>query len=186
LQTKYGIGAITPDHPQPLTAPQATLMASLAKGVFGGDLPWGMVGVGALLGTLVILLDSRLRKTGSAVRIPVLAFALGLYLPLKLSAAVLAGGLLGALVQKACVGKDSREGLLCAAGLITSEALMGIALAIPIAISSIWPEVGADPLRLFSTPPWGAWPGLLALVGVAVWLYRKASLWSPSAPDVTA
>jgi putative OPT family oligopeptide transporter len=186
LQTKYGIGAITAEHPQPLTAPQATLMASLAKGVFGGNLPWGMVGFGAVLGILVILLDSRLGKTGSAVRIPVLAFALGLYLPLKLSAAVLVGGLLAALAQKTSTGKGSREGLLCAAGLITGEALMGIALAVPIAISSFWPVVGADPLMLFSTPPWGAWPGLLALVGVAVWLYTKASLRSASEPDGTS
>jgi putative OPT family oligopeptide transporter len=175
LQSKYGIGVVTADHPQPLTAPQATLMASLARGVFGGDLPWPMVGLGTSLGLIVILVDRRLEKTGCPIRVPVLAFALGLYLPLKLSATVLAGGLLAALAEKHSRGRGSKEGLLCAAGLITGEALVGILLAMPIALSSVWPAVSPDPLLLFSSPPLGAWPGLVALVATAAWLYKKAA-----------
>jgi putative OPT family oligopeptide transporter len=51
LQAKYGIGEVTAVHPHPLSAPQATLMANLANGVFGGSLPWHLVGVGMVLGS---------------------------------------------------------------------------------------------------------------------------------------
>jgi putative OPT family oligopeptide transporter len=54
LQRKYGLGELTVEHPHPLTAPQATLMASLANGVFGGTLPWGMIALGAVIAVLVI------------------------------------------------------------------------------------------------------------------------------------
>src|SRR5205807_9387230 len=49
LQAKYGIGEVTAEHPHPLSAPQAMLMASLARGVFGGTLPWEFVGLGAAI-----------------------------------------------------------------------------------------------------------------------------------------
>jgi uncharacterized oligopeptide transporter (OPT) family protein len=123
---------------------------------------------------MVILLDRWLQHSGHVVRVPVLAFALGLYLPFKLSAAVFVGGLLAALARKRSGGKQLREGLLCAAGLITGEALVGIVLAVPIALSSVWPSISPDPLLLFPRTPWGAWPGVVVLAAVGVWLYRKA------------
>ena len=63
LQAKYGIGEPTIEHPHPLSAPQATLMASLTRSVFGVGLPWPLVGLGAVIGVLVIVMD---RQTGSA------------------------------------------------------------------------------------------------------------------------
>jgi putative OPT family oligopeptide transporter len=92
LQAKYGIGEVTEAHPHPLSAPQATLMASLARGVFGEGLPWPLVGLGAAIGTGIILFDRRQERRGASLRTPVLAVALGIYLPLKLSAAILIGG----------------------------------------------------------------------------------------------
>ncbi|HEY3197783.1 MAG TPA: oligopeptide transporter, OPT family [Nitrospirales bacterium] len=177
LQAKYGLGEITAEHPHPLTAPQATLMANLAQGVFGGSLPWGMVALGALIALLVILWDRRQQQAGTVFRVPVLAFALGLYLPLKLSGAILVGGIVAALVQRkshAQEGKGSQTGLLCAAGLVTGEALMGIALAIPVALSGVWPGLSPDPLMVFEVAPWNGWPGLVMLSGVTVWLYLNA------------
>jgi putative OPT family oligopeptide transporter len=178
LQAKYGIGEVTADHPHPLSAPQAMLMASLARGVFGGTLPWELVGLGAAFGIAVILVDRRLAAHGSDFRMPVLAVALGMYLPLKLSAAILVGGLVGSLAKRKAgehaAGGGSR-GLLFAAGLVTGEALMGILLAVPIALSGLWPALGADPFRLFETPPLGGWPGLVVLAAVAVLLHRTAT-----------
>jgi putative OPT family oligopeptide transporter len=177
LQRKYGLAEVTPGHPHPLTAPQATLMASLATGVFGGNLPWGMMALGVGIGLIVIFMDRQQEREGGAFRIPVLAFALGLYLPLKLSSAILIGGLLGELVrrrQKVRDEPEERTGLLCAAGLITGEALMGIALAIPIALSELWPSFKMDPVKVFDTPPWGGWPGVVIVAAVSVWLYRQA------------
>ncbi|MEY4529037.1 MAG: Oligopeptide transporter [Nitrospirota bacterium] len=105
-----------------------------------------------------------------------LAVALGVYLPLKLSAAIFTGGVIAELAKRAAGRGDepSRRGLLFAAGLITGEALTGILLAVPIALTALWPGLGADPFTLFDVPPFGGWPGLLivALAGAA--LYRVA------------
>jgi putative OPT family oligopeptide transporter len=183
LQAKYGIGDVTAAHAHPLSAPQAMLMASLTQSVFGAGLPWTLVVLGAVIGIVVILLDRRLEARGAAFRVPVLGIALGIYLPLKLSAAIVIGGLIAALVQRKTSRGDQlpRRGLLCAAGLITGEALMGILLAVPIALSGLWPSMNADPFKLFEIPPLGGWPGLVVVGGVAVLLYRMASVSSSRA-----
>lgn len=177
LQAKYGIGEVTDAHPHPLSAPQATLMAGLARGVFGEGLPWPLVGSGAAIGTGIILFDRFQERRGAPLRTPVLAVALGIYLPLKLSAAILLGGLIAELAGRAAPQGEGagNGGLLFAAGLVTGEALMGILLALPIALSSFWPALGSDPFRIFATPPFGAWPGLLAVAGVAWMLYRTTT-----------
>src|SRR5712691_5334331 len=175
LQAKYGIGQVTAEHPHPLSAPQAMLMAGLARGVFGGTLPWELVGLGAAIGIAVILVDRRLAARSADFRMPVLAVALGMYLPLRLSAAILAGGLVGALARRSAgepTEAGGSKGLLFAAGLVTGEALMGILLAVPIALSGFWPSIGADPFQLFAAPPLGGWPGLAVLTVVALLLYR--------------
>ncbi len=176
LQAKYGIGEPTIAHPHPLSAPQATLMASLTRSVFGAGLPWALVGLGAAIGALVIFADRLLERRGSDFRLPVLAVALGVYLPLKLSAAIFAGGVIAELAKRATGRGDdpSRRGLLFAAGLITGEALMGILLAVPIALTALWPGLGADPFTLFDAPPFGGWPGLLIVTLVSAALYRVA------------
>ncbi len=177
LRAKYGIGEVTSTHPHPLSAPQATLMASLTRSVFGAGLPWPLVGLGAVIGVLVILLDRRQERRGSEFRFPVLAVALGVYLPLKLSAAIFLGGMIAALVKRARgEGREpSQSGLLFAAGLITGEALMGIMLAMPIALSTLWPDLPSDPLTIFVFPPFGGWPGLLMVALVGFTLYRMGT-----------
>ncbi len=175
LQAKYGIGEVTAEHPNPLAAPQATLMASLAQGVFGKDLPWPLVALGGAFGIIAIVTDRILERRHSSVRFPVLAVALGFYLPIQLSMAVLAGGVLAGLVGRASKGRNTgNNGLLCAAGLITGEALMGILLAVPIAFTGIWPSLGTDPLQIFADPPLGPWPGVVVIGIVAYLLYRNS------------
>jgi putative OPT family oligopeptide transporter len=177
LQTKYGIGEVTEAHPHPLSAPQATLMASLASGVFGGNLPWSLVSLGALLGVGIIAWDECLCRRGTAWRVPVLAVALGIYLPLKLSAAIFVGGVVAEVVRRrsgVAMEESAQAGLLAAAGLVTGEALMGILLALPIALAALWPSVPSDPWQLFEAPPLGPWPGVLVVGGVVWWLYRSA------------
>jgi putative OPT family oligopeptide transporter len=177
LQAKYGIGEATAAHPHPLSAPQATLMANLAKGVFGGSLPWHLVGVGMVLGVVVIGLDAGQARRKASFRLPVLAVALGIYLPLKLSATILLGGLLAeyARTGQTAAGPAAQDrGLLFAAGLVTGEALIGILLALPIALSSLWPSLSGDPFQLVAVPPLGGWPGLGALMFVGLLLLRAA------------
>ena len=176
LQAKYGLGEATGSHPHPLSAPQATLMANLTRSVFGGAVPWPLVGLGAAIGTLIILADRRQERRGRTVRLPVLAVALGIYLPLKLSAAIFLGGVISRMVKRnATQGTEpSHSGILFAAGLITGEALMGILLAIPIAFTTMWPGLAADPFATFPSPPVGGWPGLAMMLLIGTLLYRVA------------
>ncbi|HEY8537612.1 MAG TPA: oligopeptide transporter, OPT family, partial [Steroidobacteraceae bacterium] len=82
LDQAYGIG--DPTRPGSLQAPQATLMASVAQGLFGGKLPWDMIAAGVVVGAIVIAIDSWLKSRNSSFRVPVLAAAIGIYLPLEL------------------------------------------------------------------------------------------------------
>jgi putative OPT family oligopeptide transporter len=179
LEAKYGIGPATAAHRHALAAPQATLMASVAQGMFGGGVPWPWVILGAALAIAVILFDRRLLRRSAAFRVPVLALALGMYLPLKLSATILGGGLIAHWVTRRARtdggAEESRRGLLFAAGLVTGESLMGILLAIPLALSAVWPSLGGDPLALYDAPPLGSWPGLVLVSLVGWFLYRTAT-----------
>jgi putative OPT family oligopeptide transporter len=171
LLEAYGIGIPTPERPNPLLAPQATLMASVAIGVFRGGLPWGMVAIGALLGAVIILIDEFLRSTGSKFRAPVLAVAVGIYLPLELSVPILAGGLISYLVRRKTptegLARGAGPGMLCAAGFITGEALLGIFLAIPIVLSG-----ETDLLALPAAWRPGTVVGLAVIAGVMWLLFR--------------
>ena len=75
-------------------------MASVAKGLFGGQLPWTMIAIGAGIGALVIALDEFLKARGSNFRVPVLGAAIGIYLPLELMVPIFLGGLLTHLVER--------------------------------------------------------------------------------------
>jgi putative OPT family oligopeptide transporter len=179
LQEAYGIGVPTAAHPSPLAAPQATLMASVSRGMFGGELPWGMVWIGAAIGAAIIVVDEILKARGVGYRAPVLAAAVGIYLPLEVTVPIFLGGLLAYVVQRnARVGDDydaldrlHRPGVLFSAGLITGEALMGILIAIPIVTSGA-ADVLALPERL-QPGPWGEWLGLALLAAIAWFLYRS-------------
>jgi putative OPT family oligopeptide transporter len=177
LAQAYGIGVPTETHPNPLLAPQANLMASVARGMFGGELPWTTIGVGAAIGAVIIAIDSMLKARGSSFRVPVLACAIGIYLPIELMVPIFLGGLLAYFVERRFkVGADEeardkvhRMGMLFAAGLITGEALMGIFIAIPIVVAG-----EADVLALPPSLQLGRWLGLVMLAVIAVLLYRTA------------
>lgn len=134
LADVYGFGLPTEEHPRPLRAPQATLMAAVASGVFGGELPLPFVLGGAVLALVCWGLDSWLVASGRSFRVPPLALAIGLYLPLELSVTVFLGGLCAFLVGRLRApreaGQGSDLGVLLGAGLITGEALAGLALAV--------------------------------------------------------
>jgi putative OPT family oligopeptide transporter len=178
LADAYGIGVATEAHPKPLPAPQATLMASVSKGLFGGQLPWDMIAIGALIGVAIIVLDETLKARGSSFRTPVLAAAVGIYLPLELMTPIFIGGVIAHLVERhlrrrgtdqAGLERANRKGLLFAAGVITGEALMGIGIAIPIVTSG-----RADVLALPPSLQFGESLGLLVLAVLGAWLYRTA------------
>jgi putative OPT family oligopeptide transporter len=159
LHTAYTIGSPA------LSAPQATLMRSVAEGVFQGNLPWTMVIIGGVIGILIIMLDVRQERIGSDFRVPVLAVAVGIYLPIELSVPIFLGGMISHIGNKfGATEVTRRKGLLLSSGLITGEALMGILVAVPIFITSKkdwWPTYGMH-----------TWLGTLFFIGVMFWLYR--------------
>jgi len=179
LAKAYGIGVKTAEHPNPLEAAQANLMASVAKGLFGGHLPWTMIGIGALIGVVVIILDQILKARNAPFRVPVLAAAIGIYLPLETMVPIFLGGLLNYLVTRSFgrglseeqVEKRNRTGMLFSAGLITGEALMGILMAIPIVVAERGDAL-ALPAGLQLGGSVGEIFGLVFLAGIGWWLYR--------------
>ncbi len=130
LLDAYGFGPPTEAHPRALRAPQATLMASVAEGVFGGALPFRYVAMGAALAVVLLVWDELARARKSNLRVPPLAVALGLYLPWEMSGPLLLGAWWGGGTR------DTGVGLLTAAGLITGEALFGILWAVLVASGS--------------------------------------------------
>ena len=177
LLTAYGIGPATTEQPDSLQAPQATLMASVAAGVLGdADLPWNMIASGAAVGALIIVCDEVLKARKAGFRMPVLAVAVGIYLPVELAVPIFLGGLLSWLARRARGGEAARTGSLLAAGLITGEALLGIFIAVVIVATG-----DKTPLALpFSA---GSWLGMLALAAVAVLLYRAGARGGPAGPS---
>ncbi len=175
LYKAYGFAGHASATENALIAPQANLIASVAKGVFEGNLPWNYVGIGMAVAAAIIAADIWLEKKGSSFRMPVLAVAIGIYLPLELEVPIFAGGIIHQLLKsyhqskklpEAKVETANRHGLLFASGLITGEALIGILLAVPIVLTA-----NPDVLAVMDAPT-GAWPRPALLVAIAVWLYR--------------
>ncbi|MCU0975938.1 MAG: oligopeptide transporter, OPT family [Steroidobacteraceae bacterium] len=178
LLEAYGIGTPAREGVTALPAPQATLMASVAKGIFGGGLPWDMIAIGAAVGVVVIIVDEQLKRRHATWRAPILAVAVGIYLPLELSTPIFAGGVLAWAVDRwhskhepgADLDKLRQTGLLFAAGLIAGEAILGVLLAIPIVATG-----DAEVIAVAESLRPGQWAGLAALTAVAWWMYRSAT-----------
>lgn len=119
LSTAWGYGS------QELPAPQATLMKMVVEGVMGGELPWALIFCGAFIAIVVEILQ-----------IPVLPFAVGLYLPIHLSTPIMVGGLIRLYYDKKKMNSEAdrkqmvENGVLYSSGLIAGEGLVGILLAV--------------------------------------------------------
>jgi putative OPT family oligopeptide transporter len=177
LNRAYGIGVPDALHPHPLLAPQASMMAAVAKGLFGGSLPWTIIWIGAALGLLIISLDESLRARGSTFRTPVLAVAVGIYLPIDLSVPIFIGGLLAHFAGRAHARSASEglggHGMLFAAGMIAGESLTGVILAIPI-VASGRADILALPAAVRLAPSAASLLGLVLFAALAALLFRVA------------
>lgn len=181
LQNAYGFAGMEGAGPKALSSPQANLMASVARGVFQGGLPWIYFGIGMGLAVLIIALDVYLQARKYPFRTPVLAVAIGFYLPFQLSVPIFIGGLVSLAVQRyhkarqsaqAEVEASDRRGLLMASGLITGEALTGILVAIPIVILKQF-EIDLPIIEHFTGAimPFGGIVGVVLLASITLWLY---------------
>jgi putative OPT family oligopeptide transporter len=162
------VGVIAPN---PLPAPQATLISALAQGVIGGNLDWKMLGIGALVGVGLILLDTTLGAM-KKLRIPPLAVGIGIYLPMSATFAVVVGAVVSHWYDRRArsmpnPARAERLGTLVASGLIVGESLWGVINAGLIVGFSKDAPIGLVP-EAFAPAPW---LGLLGFVGVIIWLY---------------
>jgi putative OPT family oligopeptide transporter len=120
---------------QPLPAPQATLISTLAKGVIGGNINWEMISLGVLVGIGVIIIDEVLRATSKQkAKLPPLAVGLGIYLPTSTTAGAVVGAVIGWFYNNMVSrGRNAdaakRLGVLLASGLIVGESLFGVLLS---------------------------------------------------------
>jgi putative OPT family oligopeptide transporter len=153
-----------------LPAPQAGLMALLAQGIVGGDMPWPLVLVGILMGVAIIMLN---------VKSPMLV-AVGMYLPLETTSAIFVGGVIRALGDRMARNKGFNEaqiarvdnaGVLTASGLIAGEALLGLVWA----GISLAPKLRAS-LILSDHPSYLLGLAVMAGLGVLmIWLPMKSA-----------
>jgi putative OPT family oligopeptide transporter len=158
---------------QPLAAPQATLISALAQGVITGDLPWGYIRTGALIGLGIVAIDEILRRTKRG-QFPPLAVALGIYLPMSVTFMVVVGAFIGKFYNSWVATKPNgdvakRLGVLLASGLIVGESLGGVIL------SGIITATNKDaPLNLVGAGFEFAalWIGGIAFVLIVVGMYR--------------
>jgi putative OPT family oligopeptide transporter len=174
----YGIGE--PSHPgvKALPAPQANLVRSVAEGMFGGSLPVGMIAIGSGIGAAIIVFDLYLKRHRSRWSAPVLAVAVGIYLPLDVSTPILAGGIVAEVVARwhltrnpgGDLEKLAQNGMLFAAGLITGEALVGIFIAM-----CIWISKNPDVLAMAAELPGGKWWAAMLLLGICYWIFRAGT-----------
>lgn len=146
-----------------LSAPQASLFASLARGFSGeSQLPWDMIGYGVLVGAVILLIDWYLQSSGKKFRAHLMPIAVGMYLPFGLATPILIGGLIAHFHSKGAPeaehDKVLHRGILFSSGVIAGEALMSVGLACLTAL-------GVQSLDL------GLSSGLVTILSVAVAIF---------------
>ena len=153
LNAAWGFGS------EQIPAPQATLMKMVVEGVMGGTLPWVLIFMGVFIAIVVEILG-----------IPVLAFSIGLYLPIHLSAPIMVGGVIKWLMEnkrKYANDKERKDsvdtGVLYAAGMIAGEGIIGILLAV-LAVVGLDSVIDLSSVYGDAFQSAGNWVGLVAFV----------------------
>ncbi len=164
---------------QPLAAPQATLISTLANGVITGQINWVLIGYGALIGLAIVAIDEILRRTVRR-QFPPLAVALGIYLPMAVTFMVVVGAFAGKAYNNWVSTRPNpdagkRLGVLLASGLIVGESLFGVLLSGIIVATNkdapldVFPYLG---LKAGSFELGANILGVLAFIAVVFFLYR--------------
>ncbi|MBK8041834.1 MAG: oligopeptide transporter, OPT family [Haliscomenobacter sp.] len=176
LERTLGIGEATAQHPNPLPAPQATLMATVIKGLLSQNLPWGLVIAGMGLAAVVELCG-----------VSSLAFAVGAYLPLSTTSPIFIGGLVKWLVERKDKNKAAESeigpGALFSSGLIAGGSITGIIIAGMLGYTVGYDSNGApinflSKLRLLEPESLGVFGDLSGLIAFSVldiilWLFAR-------------
>ncbi|MDG2916851.1 oligopeptide transporter, OPT family [Bisgaard Taxon 10/6] len=193
LFNAYGFSGAMPregmDAAQALSAPQATLMMTIANGIFSHNLEWSYIFTGIALGIALIIVDALLKKSSNGrFALPVLAVGMGIYLPPAVNAPIVVGAVLAWLINRHIESyakrsgknadeikkKADRYGTLFAAGLIVGESLIGVLLAFIIAGSVT--SGGSDAPLALALNDWGTVGQVLGLIvfvaGIGIYALR--------------
>jgi putative OPT family oligopeptide transporter len=161
-------------RPNPLPAPQAGLISSLAQGVIAADIDWSLIRMGAYIGIAIIVLDAILAKTTKHMRVPPLAVGLGIYLPTASTLMIVVGTIVGWFFDRRADRTRNPEGtkqlgVLLASGLIVGESTIGVILSAIVVFSGV-----AAPLALVGAgyETAGKIIGGIAFAATAFVLYR--------------
>lgn len=164
LDTAWGFGT------DALAAPQATLMKMIIEGVMSAELPWNLVIIGALIAVVIEIIG-----------IPVLPFAIGIYLPVQLNACIMIGGLVRLVFDKAKFGGNeekkkavTNDGILFCSGMIAGEGLVGIILAL-LAVFNI--DKVIDISGMLGLPEVVSSIGSLVVFALVILSLLKFSVW---------
>lgn len=158
LHKAFGLGSV--DVP----APQAGLMRMLSEGVMTGEIPWTLVIIGVVIGIVINFLG-----------LSILPIALGLYLPIQLSAAILTGALVREVVEMKFKKNKTEQkgriekGILLSSGLVAGDALIGILLAVFITLGKDLSAFGAK----FGAITTNSTVGFVIFAALAVWIYAQ-------------
>jgi putative OPT family oligopeptide transporter len=161
-------------RPNPLPAPQAGLISSLAQGVIAADIDWSLIRMGAYIGIAIIVLDAILAKTTKHMRVPPLAVGLGIYLPTASTLMIVVGTIVGYVFDRRADRTRHPEstkqlGVLLASGLIVGESIIGVVISAIVVFSGV-----AAPLALVGAgyETAGKIIGGIAFAAIAFVLYR--------------
>jgi len=161
-------------RPNPLAAPQAGLISSLAQGVIAANIDWSLIRMGIYIGIGIIVLDAILAKTTKHMRVPPLAVGLGIYLPTASTLMIVVGTIVGWFFDRAADRtprpKATKDlGVLLASGLIVGESIIGVVVSAIVVFSGV-----AAPLALVGAgyETAGKIIGGLAFAAIGFLLYR--------------
>ncbi|WP_251424614.1 OPT family oligopeptide transporter [Veillonella agrestimuris] len=192
LYQAYGFTGALPrpemDPSAALSAPQATLMTTIAQGIFSSSLDWTYVLIGVGVGIVAIIVNLILKSSTATLSLPPLAVGMGIYLPPTLEVPLIVGSLISYFVGRYLVARakmragdlaeydveqSNRRGVLFASGLIVGESLIGVLIAV-IIVLSVTAGGGEAPLELVGAEfeNTAQWLGLAAFVFVAFYLVR--------------
>jgi putative OPT family oligopeptide transporter len=195
LQHAYGFAGapLDPgmDPNKTLGAPQAVLMSTLATGILAGQLDWSMLGVGTLVGLALVLVDETLKRTTKSLRLPPLAVALGIYLPVVSTVPVSIGAVVALIADYAVARRAGKLGrpfdeaaavprrraMLLGSGMIVGESLFGVGQALLITVTG-----NQEPLAVVGDAfqPTAEWLGggifLMLCLASYRWILGKKSL----------
>lgn len=163
----------------PLAAPQATLISTIASGVVGGNLQWGLIGIGGLLGAALVVIDELLRR-GGRYSLPPLGAALAIYLPSSVTVPVVIGAFSGFAYNRWAARQPKGEavkrlGVLLVSGYIVGDSLLNVAHAGLIVFTGNGAPLALVPETFAPATPLALAVYVLTAAGLYLWVARRAA-----------